>query len=70
MRHVVNKQTEMQDAVKKEDSSDDEDDNPMNISNESLKQEIKSKDIFWTKLILEESLRGQFYSFLSFKHLI
>ena len=51
MRHVVNKQIEMEDAVKKEDSSDDENDTPMNISNDELKKEIKSKNIIFMSLI-------------------
>ncbi|XP_026492513.2 RNA-binding protein 28 [Vanessa tameamea] len=43
MQHVVNKQVEMQDNVKKEDSDSDDDDNKMNVSTEDVKQEIKDE---------------------------
>ena len=47
----MNKQIEMEDAVKKEDSSDDENDTLMNISNDELKKEIKSKNVIFMSLI-------------------
>ncbi|XP_047538841.1 RNA-binding protein 28 [Vanessa atalanta] len=43
MQHVVNKQVEMQDNVKKEESDSDDDDNKMNVSTEDVKQEIKDE---------------------------
>ncbi|XP_050355482.1 RNA-binding protein 28 [Nymphalis io] len=43
MQHVVNKQVEMQDNVKKEESDSDDDDNAMNVSTEDVKQEIKDE---------------------------
>jgi hypothetical protein len=43
MQHVVNQQLEMQEDVKKEDSDSDDDGPQLNISNDDLKQEIKSK---------------------------
>ncbi|CAG5053993.1 unnamed protein product [Parnassius apollo] len=44
MQHVVTQQIEMEEKVKKEDSdSDIENDTPLNISNEELKQEVKSE---------------------------
>lgn len=43
MQHMVNQELEMQEAVKKEDSDSDDDEKPLNVSNEELKQEIKSK---------------------------
>lgn len=42
MQHVVNQQIEMEDKVKKEESDSDDDDKPMNISNEDVKAEVKS----------------------------
>lgn len=42
MQHIVNQQLEMQDDVKKEDSDSDDDGPPLNISNDDLKNEIKS----------------------------
>ncbi|KAL0879622.1 hypothetical protein ABMA27_003340 [Loxostege sticticalis] len=43
MQHIVNQQLEMQDDVKKEDSDSDDDGPPLNISNDDLKNEIKSE---------------------------
>ncbi|XP_063622797.1 RNA-binding protein 28 [Cydia splendana] len=44
MQFVVNKQIEMEDEVKKEESdSDDDDKPPINIANDELKQEVKSE---------------------------
>ncbi|XP_063538024.1 RNA-binding protein 28 [Cydia strobilella] len=44
MQFVVNKQIEMEDEVKKEESdSDDDDKPPINISNDELKKEVKSE---------------------------
>ncbi|XP_063832170.1 RNA-binding protein 28-like [Ostrinia nubilalis] len=43
MQHIVNQQLEMQEDVKKEDSDSDEDEPPLNISNDDVKAEIKSE---------------------------
>ncbi|XP_045504703.1 RNA-binding protein 28-like [Colias croceus] len=44
MQHVVNQQIEMEDQVKKEDDSDyDDDQPPLNISSEDVKEEVKSE---------------------------
>lgn len=43
MQFVVNKQIEMEDEVKKEESDSDDDKPPINISNDELKKEIKSE---------------------------
>ncbi|KAL4703346.1 hypothetical protein ACJJTC_013112 [Scirpophaga incertulas] len=44
MQHIVNQQLEMQDIIKQEDlDSDDGDSQPLNISNNDLKQEVKSE---------------------------
>lgn len=44
MQHIVNQQLEMQDDVKKEESdSDDDGGPPLSLSNDDLKQEIKSE---------------------------
>lgn len=43
MQHVVNKQIEMEESIKREDSDSDNDDSPMNVSTDDVKQEIKSK---------------------------
>ncbi|XP_041969805.1 RNA-binding protein 28 [Aricia agestis] len=44
MQHVVTKQIEMEEQIKKEDSdSDDEDTKPLNISNDDVKAEVKSE---------------------------
>ncbi|XP_034836559.1 RNA-binding protein 28 [Maniola hyperantus] len=42
MRHVVNQQTEMEDKIKKEES-DSDDDAPINISTDDVKDKIKSE---------------------------
>ncbi|CAH2235713.1 jg4664, partial [Pararge aegeria aegeria] len=42
MRHVVNQQMEMEDSIKKEES-DSDDDTPMNVSTDEVKDEIKSE---------------------------
>lgn len=43
MQHVVNKQIEMEESIKREDSDSDDDDSPMNVSTDDVKQEIKSE---------------------------
>ncbi|XP_030034995.2 RNA-binding protein 28 [Manduca sexta] len=43
MQHVVNRQLEIQEQVKKEDSDSDDDGPPLNLTNDDLKQEIKSE---------------------------
>lgn len=43
MQYHINKELEMQEDIKKEDSDSDDDGPPMNISNNELKNEIKSK---------------------------
>ncbi|XP_072945579.1 RNA-binding protein 28 [Epargyreus clarus] len=45
MQHKVNQQIELEDQIKKEDSDDSDDENttPMNVSNDTLKDEIKSE---------------------------
>lgn len=43
MQHVVNQQQEMEEKVKKEDADSDDDQEPLNISTEDVKDEIKSK---------------------------
>ncbi|XP_045539470.1 RNA-binding protein 28 [Papilio machaon] len=43
MQHVVSQQIEMEEKIKKEESDSEEDDPPLNISNEELKQEVKSE---------------------------
>ncbi|KPJ07007.1 RNA-binding protein 28 [Papilio machaon] len=43
MQHVVSQQIEMEEKIKKEESDSEEDDTPLNISNEELKQEVKSE---------------------------
>ncbi|XP_052744776.1 RNA-binding protein 28 [Bicyclus anynana] len=42
MQHVVNKQIELEDSIKKEES-DSDDDTPMNVSTDDVKDEIKSE---------------------------
>lgn len=42
MQYHINKQLEMQEDIKKEDSDSDDDGRPMNISDE-LNNEVKSK---------------------------
>lgn len=50
MQHKVNQQIEMEDQIKKEESdSDDENTTPMNVSSDTLKDEIKSKYSAHTK---------------------
>ncbi|XP_045453592.1 RNA-binding protein 28-like [Melitaea cinxia] len=43
MQHVINKQIEMEENIKREDSDSDNDDSPMNVSTDDVKQEIKSE---------------------------
>ncbi|XP_045520454.1 RNA-binding protein 28 [Pieris brassicae] len=43
MQHVVNQQLEMEENVKKEDSDSDNEEQPLNISTEEVKDEIKSE---------------------------
>lgn len=46
MQYHVNKQLQMQEEIKKEDSDSDDDGLPLNISNDDLKPEVKSKFVY------------------------
>lgn len=43
MQHVVNQQFEMEENIKKEESDSDDDNTPLNVTSDDVKDEVKSE---------------------------